>query len=89
MMTVCKGTVDLAFMLDGSGSVGSTNFTLMKNFAKKIVSQLNVGPDPDLNSRVALTVFESAVYPKFNFSSYSTYSEYESAINAVAYSSGG
>lgn len=36
--TVCRSQADIVFLLDGSGSVSSSDFTKMKGFVKKLVS---------------------------------------------------
>lgn len=76
-------------MLDGSGSIGSTNFLKIKNFVRAVTSQLNVGPDPVLNSRVSVSLFSSSLYHKFDFDQYTTVSAYQNAINAIPYPRGG
>ena len=80
---------DIAFMLDGSGSVNRYNFNKVKNFVEKVVFELNVGADPIKNSRVSVTVFSNSVYPQFNFGKHSTTSDYIRAIKSIQYTGGG
>ena len=55
----CSATADVAVLMDGSGSVGSSNFVLMKNFAKDVMAQFNIGASP-LDSRGAVVTFSHA-----------------------------
>lgn len=43
-LTECRTEADIAFLLDGSGSVIKRDFTIMKNFVKKMVRPF-VGKD--------------------------------------------
>ena len=43
--------IDLIFVLDSSGSVGSSNFRNVRIFVSNLVSQLEIGPD---NTQVGL-----------------------------------
>ena len=52
--TACKEVADVAFIVDGSGSIGPLNFQLVKNFLKNVIKSLNIGPDPNLHTRVSV-----------------------------------
>ena len=41
-MTECANSVDIAFVLDSSGSVRVENFVKMKEFVKNLVNKINV-----------------------------------------------
>ena len=55
---VCQTKLDLAFVIDGSGSVGYKNFLKVKKFLKDIVEFYNVGFD---QTRVALITYSYRV----------------------------
>ena len=55
---VCQTKLDMAFVIDGSGSVGVTNFGKMKSFLKDIVDFYNVGMD---QTRIALVAYSYSV----------------------------
>lgn len=40
----CRTVVDIAFIIDSSGSIGLTNWERMKRFLKALVSKLDVSP---------------------------------------------
>ena len=42
MTTGCKEPADVIFALDSSGSVGEQNFEQLKQFAKDVVSNIDV-----------------------------------------------
>lgn len=42
---VCQTKVDLAFVVDASGSIGSTNFLKIKDFLKTFVDYFNIGEE--------------------------------------------
>ena len=56
--SVCQTKLDLAFVIDGSGSVGVNNFIKVKKFLKDIVDFYNVGFD---QTRIALIAYSYTV----------------------------
>jgi len=40
----CRAVMDIAFIIDSSGSIGRTNWERMKRFLKALVSRLDVSP---------------------------------------------
>ena len=40
----CRPVVDIAFIIDSSGSIGRTNWERMKRFLKALISKLDVSP---------------------------------------------
>ena len=73
-------------MLDESGSIGSTNFNLMKSFLSRLVGRLDIDSG---NTRVGLVAFSSGIGDGFNLSDYSTVASVQSAISSLSYSGGG
>ena len=56
-MTECKtGRLDIAFVVDGSGSVGGEHFNTAKDFISEIVDNFDIGPD---GVRVGFIQFDS------------------------------
>ena len=64
-MRECKAVLDIAFLVDSSGSISSTNLRKMKQFLKSIVNEFEVGPD---GTHVAIVVYSNdpAVVLGFN-----------------------
>ena len=72
-------------MVDESGSIGSTNFDLMKSFLSQLVSRLDIDSG---NTRVGLITYSSEVGSGFNLSDYSTVASVQSAISSLTYAAG-
>ncbi|XP_056882798.1 integrin alpha-X-like isoform X1 [Takifugu flavidus] len=73
----CRTQADIAFLLDGSGSVGSADFTTMKNFVKSLVSSFK-GKD----TKFAIVQFSSWPQIHFSFSDFDK-SSLENNINSI------
>ena len=77
---------DIVFVLDDSGSIGTTDFDLMKSFLSQLVSRLDIDSG---NTRVGLVTFDDNVGQVFNLSAHSTVASVQSAISSLSYSGGG
>ncbi|XP_076438556.1 uncharacterized protein LOC143277563 [Babylonia areolata] len=64
----CQGALDLAFLMDSSGSIMTSDYLLQLNFVAEVVKALPVGPD---RVQVANVVFGTIAEVAFNFSTYS------------------
>ncbi|WAR12447.1 CO6A4-like protein [Mya arenaria] len=62
MTGTCMQQADIAFLVDGSGSIGSTNFLKLENFVKDVVGKLDVGAN-----KVHVSVTQFSNYPKQEF----------------------
>ena len=71
--------------MDASGSVGSSNFQLMKNFVYNIANSFNVGSD---SVRVGVMSYGSSNSYHFHLNTYTTKSSVLTAINNLPYSGG-
>ena len=78
--------LDLYFVMDTSGSVGSHNFGLTRQFVYNVANSFDVSSD---NVRVGVMSFGSYNYYDFYLNSYSTKSSVLSAINSIPYRGGG
>lgn len=63
----CNGKLDLAFLMDSSGSIMSPDYNLQLNFVADVVSALPVSRD---HVQVANTVFGTSATVTFNFDTY-------------------
>jgi len=77
---------DLVFVLDESGSIGSTNFKLVKSFLSQLVSRLDIDSG---STRVGLVTYATRVGFTFNLNTHSTVSSIQAAISSIQYSRGG
>ena len=86
----CRRSVDAVFLLDESGSVSSLDFARSKNFVSAVIAAF---PDDNINqqdgSRFGLSIFDDSYRPAFYLSSYSTKSQYRSAVTRVVQLDGG
>ena len=87
LYTECRTGIDLIFVLDSSGSIGSTNFQLMRNFVANVVSNLNIGPD---QSQVGVVVYSGSANVWFSLNTHTTNtSALLQAIANIPYTGGG
>lgn len=74
---------DIIFVLDESGSIGTTNFNLMKSFLSQLVDRL------DIDTRVGVVTFSSGVRSRFNLGTHSSVAAVKAAISSITFSNGG
>ncbi|XP_045162870.2 uncharacterized protein LOC123527468 [Mercenaria mercenaria] len=77
---------DIVFVLDSSGSVGSSNFGRVLNFVKDIVRQLNIGPT---KAQVAMATFSSQTTVNWYLNRHTSKQDLLTAVGNVSYHSGG
>jgi len=78
---------DIIFVLDGSGSIGASNFLLIKNFVKEVVSSFDVGPGEN-QTRIGVIQYSHWVRTEFNLNAYQTKAQINSAIDNITYNDG-
>ncbi|VDI28425.1 collagen, type VI, alpha [Mytilus galloprovincialis] len=84
--TGCKAGADLVFLVDNSGSVGSTNFNTTLKFMSDLVDGLDVGKD---KFRVGVVTFHTPVKAEFNLDKYQNKNDIKDAIMSIKYEGGG
>ncbi|XP_053375360.1 von Willebrand factor A domain-containing protein 2-like isoform X1 [Mercenaria mercenaria] len=77
---------DIAFIIDGSGSVTHDGFIKSLQFVQRIVDAFNIGPSA---TQVALIVFDDDARIEFYFNKCNDVTSLKSAISAVSYTDGG
>ena len=88
-LLVCRARLDLAFLLDGSGSVersGRGNFRRCLNFVKRLVASFTVS---SRYTRVGVVLFSSRTWLIFNFKRYRNKRQIYRAIDGIRYPRGG
>ena len=86
LLTECQTRgIDLIFVLDSSGSVGSSNFQNVRNFVSNLVSQLEIGSD---NTQVGLINYGSSYRIEFHLNTHQDSSSLLRAIGNVPYTNG-
>ena len=76
----------MIFVMDESGSIGSTNFELMKDLAIDIVNAFDIGPD---HAQVGWINFNDYARVVFNLNTYQNKASLQEGIHAVVYRGGG
>ena len=59
----CDSGLDIVFVLDASGSIGSSNFVRMKDFVKSVVSNFEIGADKTRVGVIRYATSASIVIP--------------------------
>ena len=77
--------VDIVFVLDESGSIGTSNFDVTKSFLSQLVSRLDIDSG---NTRVGLVTFSDGVGTSINLNSHASVRSFQSAILSLRYSQG-
>ena len=85
----CKATVDVAFIVDSSGSIGRRRWPLMLNFVKNVINVFNVGPD---GTHVAVVAYSTNAKLEFSFNELSgaeiSAEEYGKLIDKIRFQRG-
>jgi len=74
------GPVDLAFLVDSSGSVGKNNWQNMLRFLKTLSGKLTVAPD---RARIAVVSYSDKATLQFGLDSHMTLISTEAAIDQI------
>ncbi|CAH1777003.1 unnamed protein product [Owenia fusiformis] len=77
---------EIVFVLDSSGSVGSSNFNKIKAFVINIVKFLPIASD---EVRIGVISYESSVYHIIRLHQYTTQTSLQNAIRSIPYQGGG
>ncbi|XP_065901690.1 adhesion G protein-coupled receptor E2-like [Dysidea avara] len=77
--------IDLVFVLDGSGSVGSDRFQMIREFTMKIANSLTIGSQDSL---VGVIVFSSSASIHFSLLQHTNATTLEQALNSIPYPGG-
>ena len=86
---MCRKRLDLAFLVDGSGSIeayGRGNFRRCLNFVKRVVASFHISPR---HTRVGVVLFSSRAWLVLNFRSSRNKHGVLNAISRIRYPRGG
>ena len=75
--------IDIYFVMDESGSVGVSNYELMKQFVHNTVSEFDIGPD---DTQVGVISYDSSARVEFYLNTYDNKTDLLSAINSLPFS---
>lgn len=73
------------FLVDGSWSVGRTNFKFILDFMSSLVSAFDIGED---KTRVGVVQYSSDTRTEFNMDRYNNQAELLAAIKRIPYKGG-
>lgn len=83
---ICREKLDLGFILDRSGSIGSANFEKIKSFVKDLTGHFEVSQE---YTRVSVMSYASSSTIHFPFSQqFPTKQDLHSAIDSISYNGG-
>ncbi|KAJ7425337.1 Cochlin [Pitangus sulphuratus] len=82
----CYNSINIGFLIDGSSSVGESNFRLMLDFVSNVAKAFEIS---DIGSKVAAVQFTYDQRTEFGFTDYVTKEKVLSAIRNIRYMSGG
>ena len=78
----CKVNLDIFFVLDGSGSIGGTDFNQVRQFEHDFVEQLRVGPQ---DNQVGTIVFSGGGQVIFYLNTYNNGNDVFNRIQSLPY----
>ncbi len=84
-ITGCDRNIDVVFIIDQSGSVGSTNHNLAKQFISNVVSFFSISPT---QTRVGIVTYSSSSRIEFNLLRYTNLGALTTAIDNIPYRGG-
>ena len=82
---VCNSTVDIAFVVDSSGSISKSNYRKIKAFVKHVARSFGVSPT---ESRAGIVVYSTSASVKAHFGQYLTIDEFVVAVDRLPHERG-
>lgn len=76
----------MVFVIDSSGSIGSSNFVEVKQFIKDVVNAFDIGLN---KTRVGVVRYSSRVTRPFDLNTYDNKVDVTAAVDEITYDSGG
>lgn len=77
---------DIVFLVDGSSSIGITNFQAVRQFLRSVISGLDIGPD---KVQVGLAQFSDQPYKEFLLNEHSDAQSLLAEVDRFPYRAGG
>lgn len=77
--------MDVAFIIDSSGSIGRTNYLKQKNFVKQVAKSFGLAPD---QSQAAMVLYSNSASVQARFGQYATTDEFVKAVDGLPYERG-
>ena len=77
--------MDVAFLIDSSGSISFRNLRKVKNFVVELVSKFDISPG---GSRAAVVVYSTRATTRIRFTDYSNYGSFANAVQSLRHEPG-
>ena len=77
--------MDVAFLVDSSGSISFRNFRKVKNFVVELASKFHISPG---GSRAAVVVYSTRATTRIRFTDHSTYGSFANAVQSLRHERG-
>ena len=81
----CNTTVDLAFIIDSSGSIGRRNYGKIKSFVKYLAKSFGISPT---GSRVGIVLYSTSASVKAHFGQSTTIEEFNNLVDRLPHEKG-
>ncbi|EDO40308.1 predicted protein [Nematostella vectensis] len=81
----CAVTMDLVFLVDGSGSIGSSNFDRLKEFVSTVIGGFVISPQ---GTQISVVVYHSSAKTHLSFGDAQDLISVRRIISSIAYPSG-
>lgn len=81
----CNTTVDLAFIIDSSGSIARRNYVKIKAFVKYLARSFGISPT---GSRAGIVLYSTTASVKAHFGKYSTVEEFNNLVDILPHERG-
>ena len=81
----CNPTIDLGFLLDGSGSVGAINFQKMLQFTQSLIKEFTISVNM---VRGGVVVYGKTAEVSFDFNKYYDQQQMVAAVEKITYPKG-
>ena len=81
----CTAVSDVVFVMDSSGSIGTTDYLNEKDLVKLVAESLDISPN---NSRAALVLYSNDASVKVEFDTFDSSREFKIAVDQLPYEKG-
>ncbi|XP_029454855.1 cochlin isoform X2 [Rhinatrema bivittatum] len=82
----CYNSVNIAFLIDGSSSIGDTNFHIMLDFIANVATAFEIS---DVGAKIGAVQFTYDQRAEFSFNDYNKKEDILAALRRIRYMSGG
>lgn len=82
----CNVGADIVFVIDESGSIGSRDYVIEKNFVVNVINNLVVGPNAN---QVGIITYSSTSVLDIKLNAYNNKNSLTNAVNSLSYFGGG